>query len=99
MGLKNKIYNLANQKKSAFLVGESDSGKTHFVLKELVPFLKSKGVTITYFPDCDYINVIPKIGIAIIDEVETFQDKEFLEKNYTARKPHYNKRYFQKINK
>ncbi|MBI2065522.1 MAG: hypothetical protein HYT68_00415 [Candidatus Zambryskibacteria bacterium] len=99
MDLENKIYNLINQKKNVFLVGESDSGKTHFVLKELIPFLVSKRLRITYFPDCNHISVLPKTGVAIIDEVETFQDKEFLEKNRTARKPYYNKRYVQKVNR
>ncbi len=99
MGLENKIYHLINQKKSIFLVGESDSGKTYFVLKELIPFLKSKRLASTYFSDCDHIKVVPKTGVVIIDEVETFQDKEFLEKIRATEKSYYSKRYIQKVNR
>src|SRR3989344_1395233 len=80
MNYKNKIYNLTNQKKSLFLVGRTNSGKTYFILKELIPFLKSKGVEVTYFSNCNKITILPKKGIAIMDEVETFKDREFLEK-------------------
>lgn len=98
MNRKNKIYNLINQGKSLFLIGKSDSGKTFFVKKELIPFFNNKKVEVSYFSDCDKIITPPKKGIAIIDEIETFQDKGFLEKNNTAEKPYYSKQYTQKIN-
>ncbi|MCR4274524.1 MAG: hypothetical protein NUW02_00525 [Candidatus Campbellbacteria bacterium] len=96
MNRKNKIYNLLKKKKSVFLVGTSDSGKTYFVLKELIPFLKRKKMAVSYFPDCDRIRTSPKGRVVIVDEVETFQDKEFLEKRSTE-KPHYSKKYLQKV--
>ena len=36
---------------------------------------------VSYFSSCNKISTIPKEGVAIIDEVETFQDKEYLEIN------------------
>ena len=96
MNYKNKIYNLTNQKKSLFLVGRTNSGKTYFVLKELVPFLKSKGVEVTYFSNCNKITILPKKGIAIMDEVETFKDREFLEKR-NKEKHYYSDLYIKKV--
>ena len=80
------------------MVGKSDSGKTFFIKRELIPFLNSKKVNILYFSNCDKITTTPKEGVAIIDEAETFQDREFLEKNNTAKKSYYNKQYIQKVN-
>ncbi|MFH1178102.1 MAG: hypothetical protein V1711_00025 [bacterium] len=98
MNRKNKIYNLIKQKKSLFIVGKSDSGKTFFIKRELIPFLNNKRISVSYFSDCDQIVIPFKTEVAIIDEVETFQDKEFLEKNNTTEKPYYSKQYIQKVN-
>src|SRR3989344_4644361 len=98
MDRKNKIYSLIKKGKSLFLVGKSDSGKTFFIKKELVPFLNSKKVKVLYFSNPDQINTSSKSGAVIIDEVETFQDKEFLEKNNTTEKTYYSKKYIKKVN-
>ena len=94
---KYKIYNLINQKKSLFLVGETNSGKTYFVINELIPFLKEKNIKVTYFSDCDSIIIVPKEGIAIIDEVETFQDKNYLEKTNVKENLYYTDSYIKKV--
>ena len=98
MRLENNIYNLINRKKSVFLVGKSNSGKTYFIKNELIPFLKEKEMVVSYFSDGDQITSLPQKGIAVIDEVETFQDKEFLEKNNTTKKPYHTKKYAKKVN-
>jgi hypothetical protein len=96
MNRNNKIYNLLKKKESIFLIGTSDSGKTYFVVKELVPFLKHKKMAVSYFSDCDQIRILPRGRVVIVDEVETFQDRKFLEKHSTE-KPYYSKKYLQKV--
>ena len=80
MDLKEKIFNLLTNKKSLFLIGSTDSGKSWFVENELLPFLQSKNFSVCYFPNCDQLPNSEVVGDAvIIDEMETFQDQTFLE--------------------
>jgi hypothetical protein len=97
MSLKNKIYNIVKNRESLFLVGKTDSGKTFFVKKELIPFLKNKGIKVSYFSDCNKITKTSHADIAIIDEVEILQDKDFLKKNNPNEKPYYTKAYVRKV--
>ncbi len=97
MNLKNKIYNIVSNKESLFLVGASDAGKTFFIKNQLIPYLEKKGIVVTYFSNCDKIKKIPTKGLVIVDEVETFLDKEFLEKNNNIEKPYYSESYINKV--
>lgn len=100
MDLKNKIFNLLNNKKSLFLIGPTDSGKSYFVKNELLPFLQSKNLSVCYFSDCEQLPDLEIIGDAvIIDEMETFQDKDFLEAIHSNEKPYYTDEYLNKVKK
>jgi hypothetical protein len=99
MDFKNKIYRTVKGKESIFLVGKSNSGKTFFIKNELIPFLESKGLKVCYFSNCDKIIITTNKEVAIVDEVETFQDKDFLEGNNRNKKAYFNKQYIQKVNR
>jgi predicted AAA+ superfamily ATPase len=78
MDIKEKIYNLLVNKKSLFLIGPTDSGKSVFAKNELLLFLQSKGLSACYFSDCDHLPDSKIAGdVAIIDEVEILQDRVF----------------------
>jgi hypothetical protein len=96
MDLKNRIFDLLNAGKDVFLVGKSDSGKTYFAKNELIPFLKSKGLEVRYFQNCE--EVVSMKGVAIVDEVESFQDLDFLEKEHPEEAPYYTDDYINKVN-
>ena len=95
--LNDEVFHLLTSGKSVFLVGKSDSGKTYFAKNELIPFLKNRGLDVHYFKDCDDLTA-PMAGIAVVDEVESFQDREFLENAHPNEKPYYEDAYIQKVN-
>lgn len=99
MNIQKKIYKLLANKKSLFLVGSTDSGKTWFVKNNLIPFLREKGMSVLYVQNCDDVPESISEDCVIIDEVETLQDKVFLENNNSGEKPYYNKEYETKIKK
>ena len=98
MELKEKIFNLLSNKKSLFLIGPTDSGKSYFIKNELLPFLQSKNFAVCYFSNCEQIPDSKIIGDGvIIDEMETFQDKDFLETIHINEKPYYTDQYLAKV--
>lgn len=100
MDLQNKILELLKDKKSVFLVGPTDSGKSWFVEKNLLPFLYNNGLSGTYVSNCDKIaNLQPEGDFIIIDEVETLQDRQFLENLHPEKRPYYSHEYTAKVQK
>lgn len=98
MDTKEIIYNWLAQKKSIFLVGPADSGKSWFVVNELMPFLRTHEYSVSYFHDCDELpDESINVDCLIIDEVETWQDKEILEKLHSEETPYYSGEYMGKV--
>jgi len=96
--LTEEIYNQLLSRKSALVIGCTDSGKTHYVLTELTPFLKGKKLNVICFPNCnDLLNIPNNTDVAIIDEVETLMDREFLEQQYPNDRPYYSAEYLEKV--
>ena len=93
----NTILKTILSKKSIFLIGKTNSGKTHFVKNKLIPFLKENKLKVKYFKDCDNIILTKNIDTFIVDEVELLFDKDFLEKKYSKEKPYYSKKYLEKV--
>lgn len=96
MNIKEKIYNLITNKKSIFLIGPTDSGKTWFAKNDLLLFLREKEMSVLYIQDCDHIPELINEDCAIIDEVEILQDKNFLETIHSDKKPYYSNQYITK---
>ena len=73
-------------RKSILLIGPTDSGKTWYAEKELIPFIKGLGLEVGYFENPDeFINSgsdIASLDVCVFDEVETFIDKDFLTGKY-----------------
>lgn len=90
------LDNIKN-KKSVFLVGSTDSGKTWFAKKKLMPFLEKQGYSVIYFKDCDYIDKSTDASVVIIDEVETLLDLDYLEKKNPNKLPYYSEKYLMRI--
>jgi len=100
--IKEKIFKRLSKKKSVFLVGPANSGKSRFAVNELLPFLEERGLHVFYAADCDHLfkTILQKKSEAvIIDEVETMHDKEFLELKNKSEKPYYSTAYLEKIKK
>lgn len=98
MNLENKIYKLLKAEKSIFLVGKPDAGKSYFVKNELLPYLKSKKMAIKYIADVDSVKEDDgRFDALIIDEVETLQDKEYLQNKYPDENPYYSEKYIKKV--
>lgn len=98
--LTEKIYKGLLSRNSIFLVGRTNSGKTFYVINELLPFLKKKGFNAIYFASCDIISVVLEDAVTmIVDEVETFADKDFLEQRHPEDKPYYSSVYLNKVKK
>ncbi|MFC1700602.1 hypothetical protein ACFLZ0_00425 [Patescibacteria group bacterium] len=95
--LKQTILQNIKENISIFLIGQVDSGKTYFVLNELITFLKKEKINVKYFKDCNQIVDLLKADIVIIDEVETLLDKEYLESHHPEENPYYSKEYLNKV--
>jgi hypothetical protein len=95
----NNAIELLNNDKSIALVGPTGSGKTWFVLNELMLYLSMDGKKVEYFEDLNG-SVLPKgdTDIVIIDEFETFVDREFLEKSHPNEVPYYSSEYVEQVN-
>ena len=97
--LTKKIYKELSARNSVALIGATDSGKTWYVKNELVPFLESSESKVKYFKDCKQKLEIKKDDdIIIVDEVETFVDREYLEKRHPEEGPYYSKKYLNQVN-
>lgn len=82
------------------MIGPTDSGKSWFGDKNLLPFLCSNGLTGTYITVCEITpDFRSKDDFIIIDEVESLQDRKFLEDLYSEEKPYYNLEYLANIQK
>ena len=96
--LTEKIYKELLLRNSVLLMGRADSGKTCYALNELVPFLNNKKLNTVYFNNCDDLLMVPdNTDIVIVDEVETFIDKDFLEYQHPEDKPYYSAEYLEKV--
>jgi hypothetical protein len=96
--LTEKIYKELLFRSNVFLIGFADSGKTHYALNELVPFLKEKKLNAIYLSNCnEFLSVPDNADIVIVDEVETLMDKDFLERQYPNEKPYYSAEYLKKV--
>lgn len=93
-----KIYKEILSRKSVLMIGRTNSGKTHYALNELIPFLKMKKLNTLYFSNCnDLLNIPNNADVAIIDEAETLVDKDFLEQQYPNNRPYYSVEYLEKV--
>ncbi|MDD5290413.1 MAG: hypothetical protein PHT40_04470 [Patescibacteria group bacterium] len=98
MDLKEKIYNLLKEKESVFVVGARDAGKSWFVENELLPFLRGKNFDVKYFSDGDHLSAAEILGDGVIvDEMETLQDRNFLETAHPEERPYYSDEYLAKV--
>lgn len=96
--LTEKIYKELLSRNNVLIIGLTDSGKTYYATNELVPFLKKKGFNVAFFSDCDHLsNISDETGLAIVDEVETLIDKNFLEQRHFQDKPYYSPEYLKKV--
>ena len=92
------IFKELSSHKNMLVIGCTDSGKTHYILNELIPFLGMKKINVIYFPNCnDLLNIPKDADVAIIDEVETLMDKNFLERQHPDDKPYYSAEYLEKV--
>lgn len=98
MDIKKLVYDQLTKGKSIFLVGSTDSGKSYFVINDLINFIEIHGQSVKYFHNCDKLPDEPvKTDYLIIDEIETLQDKEILEKLHPEEIPYYPREYIDKI--
>ncbi|MDO8507217.1 MAG: hypothetical protein Q7S53_01465 [bacterium] len=96
--LLNILIEQLKEDKSIVLVGPTDLGKTHFVASQLLPALGKAGIDARMVKDCDEdFNILEGVDIAIFDEVETFIDREFLEKRHPEEIPYYTSMYAKKV--
>lgn len=84
--------------KSVVLVGPTGSGKTRFSRTKLLPTLKGAGLNANMVNDCDEdFSVLKGVRVAVIDEVETFIDRDFLEKKHPEEVPYYTAGYVKQV--
>ncbi len=83
---------------SIVLLGKTDSGKTWFCLHELMPFLQAENFNVVYLKDCDEsFGIINTADFVIVDEGETFIDRDFLEKRHPEEVLYYTKGYVKAV--
>lgn len=97
--LAEQIATLLSSKQNVFLVGPADSGKSWFATNELLPYLLKTQCRVKYFENCDAVSRLDTTDIdtVIIDEVESFQDREYLEKLHPNESPYYSTEYLTKV--
>ena len=97
--LEQDIYNRLLQGRSVILVGPTEEGKTWFVKNKLIPLFDLNKQTYQYI--YGFINdpVFVKSNFVIVDEYETFLDRDFLEKRYPEDVPYYNDKYFNDVSR
>ncbi|MCX6808992.1 MAG: hypothetical protein NTW50_05015 [Candidatus Berkelbacteria bacterium] len=80
METQNTILNLLKEKKSIFLIGSTNADKSWFAEKNLLLFLQGNGLTGSYITCAELTSDFqPVDDFIIIDEVESLQDRKFLE--------------------
>lgn len=98
MALKDQLYDALALGRSVMLVGTADAGKSWFMEHELLPFLRGKGLSVSYFSDCTKLSGFEGGADAtVIEEVEVLEDKDVLEKNHPDERPYYTDEYFKKV--
>jgi len=81
------------------LVGPTNSGKSWFLQQQLIPWLKKKNIKASYLKDCnESMSEDDESDYFIIDEVETFFDKGFLETRHPDKTPYYTDEYLSQVN-
>jgi nicotinamide riboside kinase len=95
--LEEKIFNNLDQGKSVILVGPTGSGKSWFVHNKLIPFCESQSKTWEYVDGYPDKHIIGDTDVVIVDEFETFTDKDFLEKQHSEEVPYYENDYIENI--
>jgi len=88
-----KITDLLVQPKSVVLVGETNSGKTHWIKNTLIPHLRSLGKQVEYLRDGNELTK-QSPDIVICDEAETLFDKKYLQNN---KSDYYSPEYLKKV--
>ena len=86
-----------DKNENIILIWATNSGKSFFIKKQVIPFLEEKWIKIIYFENCDELDSTKKADIFIVDEVELLFDKAFLEKNHPEETPYYTKSYLEKV--
>lgn len=95
--MKENILQLLSQGESVLLIGAGDVGKTYFVLNELIPELEKKILSVLYLKDLEQELPSQEFDILIVDEFETFEDKDYLEENHAEEAPYYPGSYLSQV--
>lgn len=86
------------EKNNIVLVGSTNSGKSWFIAEELIPSLEKEGYKVSYIKECgDIHGNFKKADFVVVDEVETFFDREYLEKRHPEETPYYTDDYVEKV--
>lgn len=97
--LTKTIYKELSRGNSVALIGATGAGKTWYIKNELIPLLESEKFKVKYFKDCKQNLEVENDGdIVVVDEMETFFDREFLEKRHPEERPYYEKKYLEEVN-
>lgn len=99
--LNEKILSILRSNRSVLLVGQTNSGKTWFIKKEFMPFLKKQNIKTVYFanPGKLFATKVKDADFIIVDEVEIMQDKDFLQNIHFKENPYYSPKYLNKVKK
>jgi hypothetical protein len=90
------LYDLERHRTVA-IVGETNAGKTHFVMKVLVPALKERRIRHAYVSTPDSAPGLASADVVIIDEVEVLDDERFLRRRSGRRGPYYSDTYLLRV--
>jgi hypothetical protein len=99
MEIRKTILDLLKNRKSLFLIGPSNSGKTWFIKNDIIPYLAEHRLKPAYFANADQISNTDYCTAAVIDEIESLQDRVFLETAHPIEKPYYSTEYLNKLNR
>lgn len=94
-----RIVEILSAGGSVFIVGKRQSGKTYFTKHELLPECEKRNIATVYFEDCNHLasQDIPAGAIVAIDEIETFVDREMLERLHPEERPYYLPSYIARV--
>lgn len=100
--MNNNLYKEIKEKlvsgESVVLVGPTDSGKSRFVINNLIPTLTKEGYKVSYIKECDDdFGDLEQADFVVVDEVETFSDREYLENRHPEENPYYTKGYIKAV--
>jgi adenosyl cobinamide kinase/adenosyl cobinamide phosphate guanylyltransferase len=95
--MKHLILQKILEKKNILLVGPTDSGKSHFIKKQMIPLLKQNNINVSYFEECKDLEADDQSDVCIVDEVEILFDRAFLENRHPKERPFYTDAYLKKV--